>query len=195
MKLFYLLCLAVPLLEAAQLCQPDSRGVRRFNGKPCASTTRYVDGHKGACGCGQKGSDTPFPWNIQKHVTAPSERYFDGGGSSLWCGRNCGKCVKLTPTGGFVPGKGNAPPNHNPVVFQVTNACPINGNEEWCGISGAPGTGHVNSHGYEVHFDLQDQVGQVEALHWDNPEVTWEETSCPGDLQSNYQQCECHNSG
>ena len=28
-----------------------------YNGKPCASTTNYVDGHKGACGCGPEGGD------------------------------------------------------------------------------------------------------------------------------------------
>lgn len=91
--------LTVPLLEAAQLCQKDVYGVRRYNGKVCASTTRYVDGHRGACGCGPRNTDTPFTWNMQQFLTAPSERYFDNGGSSLWCGRNCGKCVKLTPTG------------------------------------------------------------------------------------------------
>ena len=28
-----------------------------YDGKPCASTTNYADGHKGACGCGPEGSD------------------------------------------------------------------------------------------------------------------------------------------
>ena len=29
-----------------------------LDGKPCASTTNYADGHKGACGCGPEGDDT-----------------------------------------------------------------------------------------------------------------------------------------
>ncbi|CAL1539733.1 unnamed protein product, partial [Lymnaea stagnalis] len=50
-----------------------------------------------------------------------------------------------------------------------------------------------NSHGYEIHFDLQNNRGQItNNLHWDNPEVTWQRVSCPGDLASKYSQCECH---
>ena len=29
-----------------------------YNGKQCASTTRYADSHKGACGCGPDKNDT-----------------------------------------------------------------------------------------------------------------------------------------
>ncbi|XP_025105069.1 endoglucanase-like [Pomacea canaliculata] len=194
MKLVWFLYFAVPLLEAAQLCQKDVYGVRRYNGKVCASTTRYVDGHRGACGCGPRNTDTPFTWNMQQFLTAPSERYFDNGGSSLWCGRNCGKCVKLTPTGGFVPGEGDAPPNNNSIVFMVTNACPIIGNEKWCGIQGKPGTKSVNTYGYEVHFDLQNQAGQIDRIYWNNPEVTWEEVTCPSNYKSLWLQCECSRS-
>jgi len=42
-----------------------------YNGKPCASTTNYVDGHKGACGCGPEGGDAqvieyPVPSTLYK---------------------------------------------------------------------------------------------------------------------------------
>lgn len=36
-----------------------------FNGKPCASTTRYWDGQMGACGCGT-GNTNPFSWQWNK---------------------------------------------------------------------------------------------------------------------------------
>ena len=50
--------------------------------------------------------------------------------------------------GGFVPGQGAAPPNNAPITFMVTNDCPINGNEYWCGIYGPPGSSKtiVNTH-------------------------------------------------
>nr|BAP19116.1 cellulase [Aplysia kurodai] len=178
---------------AEQKCQPNSHGVRVYQGKKCASTTRYNDGHRGSCGCGPAASDTPFDWNMSKHVTAPNQMYYDNGGNSQWCGKNCGKCVKLTPTGGFVPGNGKAPQHRNPVVFMVTNSCPINENRVWCGQSGKPGTNKVNDHGYEAHFDLQNNKNQVlQGLGWDNAEVTWQEVSCPHDYASLWSKCECH---
>ncbi|GFR98336.1 endo-beta-1,4-glucanase [Elysia marginata] len=109
-----------------------------------------------------------------------------------WCGRNCGVCVKLTPTGGFVPGKGRRPSNMNPKIFMVTNDCPIQGNFEWCGQSGKPGSNQPNIHGYEVHFDLQNNRQQVtNTLGWDNPECTWEIVACPWYLANHYKSCEC----
>ncbi|KAK7104281.1 endoglucanase-like [Littorina saxatilis] len=190
-----LLCVSVPLLRAAQKCAPDSHGVRRYNGKPCASTTHYDDGHRGSCGCGPTSSDTPFSWNLNELVTAPSQKYFDLGGDRQWCGNSCGKCVKLTPTGGFVPNEGRAPHNNQGHVFMVTNDCPIQGNQEWCGISDRPGRNKHNSHGYEVHFDLQNRVGQATKLGWDNPEVVWEEVNCPSHFHNLWSQCECHSQG
>nr|KAG5691620.1 hypothetical protein BaRGS_023791 [Batillaria attramentaria] len=52
----------------------------------------------------------------------------------------------------------------------------------------------VNTHGYEVHFDLQNHVGQMDRLGWDNPEVTWEEVDCPPDLAVRRPECECQQS-
>jgi len=195
MRLILSVSILVAAVTAEQKCRPDSHGVRRFNGKPCASTTRYNDGHRGSCGCGPSNSDTPFHWNMASYVTAPSQKYFDNGGDSTWCGRNCGKCVRLTPTGGFVPGQGNTPSHRGSITFMVTNDCPIADNREWCGQNSKPGTNSVNTKGYEVHFDLQNNQNQMSALGWDNPEVTWEEVGCPGDLAGHWNQCECHNNG
>merc|ERR1712154_465787 len=151
-----------------------------------------VDGLEGSCGCGDRNSDTPHNWNLQELVTAPSQRFFDDGGTSTWCGRNCGACVKLTPTGGWVPGSGRAPNNHNPQIFMVTNDCPaVDPNMEWCNQWAKPGTGAVNTHAYEVHFDLQNHYGQINNLGWDNPEVTWEHVSCPQHFRDRYRECFC----
>ncbi|CAL1547149.1 unnamed protein product, partial [Lymnaea stagnalis] len=184
------------VVHGAPKCIKDSHGILRFNGKPCASTTRYDDGHRGACGCGPPNSDQPFAWNLNDLVTAPSQKYFDNGGDKQWCGGNCGKCVKLTPTGGFVPGLGQAPRDTNAHIFMVTNDCPINDNREWCGQSGKPGTSKSNTHGYEIHFDLQNHNSQItNRLGWDNPEVTWESVACPSDFVNKWHQCECFHSG
>ncbi|KAK7476240.1 hypothetical protein BaRGS_00032516, partial [Batillaria attramentaria] len=249
-------------LRAEQKCHPDSHGVRHLNGKSCASTTRYNDGHRGACGCGPPASDNPFQWNVHDLTTAPNQKFFDSGGDSQWCGAKCGRCVKLTPTGGFVQGEGSAPPNHQSHIFLITNDCPIAENRHWCGQSKPPGQRTVyvilfitvyvilfitvnvilfitvyvilfitmyflltdkisrwaaqtncdvphtrddklilhdpvppdshNDAGYEVHFDLQNAHGQINSLHWNNPEVTWELVNCPSSLAQHWNECECH---
>lgn len=193
-----LLLALVPFIAANQKCQPDpSRGgIRTYNGRPCASTTRYDDGHRGSCGCGPPNSDHPFDWNMRGFMTAPSQKFFDNGGDKAWCGANCGKCVKLTPTGGWIDGEGGYTSSHSPIIFMVTNDCPYAGNEKWCEIHGVPGTGNKNSFGYEVHFDLQNHFGQISGRGWNNPEVTWEQVGCPGDLAGHWGSCECnHNHG
>ena len=71
---------------------------KMYNGKRCASTTRYADYHKGACGCGNANGDTQFGWNHDHYVTAPNQMFFDEGNKG-WCGQRCGKCIELTTTG------------------------------------------------------------------------------------------------
>ncbi|XP_070180357.1 endoglucanase-like, partial [Littorina saxatilis] len=184
------------LLKAEPKCQPDAQGVRRFLGKPCASTTRYDDGLKGSCGCGPVGKELPFDWGVQEMTAAASQMYFDNGGNATWCGARCGRCIKLTPTGGFLPVEAGPPPNNHPQIFILVDDCPVEApNTKWCGIAGPPGTNKTNSFGYEVHFDLMDHVGQVTKLGWDNPEVVWEEVNCPAHLHSLSSQCECVGTG
>lgn len=86
---------AIGYVSCEQRCQGSPR---MYNGKRCASTTRYNDYHKGACGCGPASGDSQFGWNHDHFVTAPNQMFFDEGGSG-WCGQRCGKCVKLTTTG------------------------------------------------------------------------------------------------
>ncbi|CAL1539737.1 unnamed protein product, partial [Lymnaea stagnalis] len=82
----------------AQKCTKDANGVLRYNGLPCASTTRNDNGRKGACGCGPKNTDTTFTWNLASYTTAVNEHFFRD--NNLFCGATCGACVELTPTGG-----------------------------------------------------------------------------------------------
>ena len=74
---------------------------RMLNGKRCASTTHYADGHKGACGCGNANGDSQFSWNKGGYVAAANQLFFSSSGKT-WCGEKCGVCVKLTPTGTYI---------------------------------------------------------------------------------------------
>ncbi|XP_055901067.1 endoglucanase-like [Biomphalaria glabrata] len=173
-------------------CVKDAAGVYKLNGKSCASTTRYNLSQRGGCGCGPTGSTNPFNWELDNFVAAVNLKFFDDNGDRQFCGHECGVCVKLTPTGGFVAGKGHSPHNLTPTIFLITNVCPTTGTDEWCKIGGKPGSNQTNSHGYEAHFVLQNHSNQISnLLGWDNPEVTWEVVTCPSDFQTKYHQCEC----
>lgn len=150
---------------------------RKYNGRSCASTTNYHDARKGACGCGPANGDSQFEWNKYSFVAAASQMYFDAG-RKQWCGQHCGQCVKLTTTGGFIPGQGGPTAEGRSVTFMITNLCPDEyPNQAWC--SQKSQYGGTNQYGYEVHFDLENGVNQIKSiLGWDNPEVTWEVVNC-----------------
>lgn len=153
-----------------------------YNGKPCASTTRYWDGQMGACGCGT-GDQSPFSWQWTLGTAAASAPIY---GSGSWCGSGCGKCFKLTPTGVGASPDGTGAPNLTPLVVKVTNLCPYGGNEAWCAYD-------VNSYGYDAHFDLMDynMAGLIsKTMGWNNPEVTYEEVDCAANGYTDWN-CEC----
>ncbi|KAL4221375.1 hypothetical protein ACF0H5_019633 [Mactra antiquata] len=188
---------SVTLVDAGQKCTGSPR---RYNGKNCASTTNYADYHKGACGCGPDNNDNQFGWNHDHFVAAANQATFDRGGAG-WCGQNCGKCVRLTTTGGFVDGQGGYVPEGQTHTFMITNLCP----DEWPNLSWCSqnrNNGYRNSYGYEWHFDLEDGAGQVASIGWKgkNPEVTWEYVNCDGHehltpTNGLYHQCFCGRNG
>jgi len=154
---------------------------KMYNGKPCASTTRYWDGQMGACGCGT-GNTSPFSWQWTKPTAAASAPIY---GSGTWCGSGCGKCFKLTPTAIGASAEGTGAPALTPLVVKITNLCPYAGNEAWCAYD-------VNSFGYEAHFDLMDynMDGLVSSMGWNNPEVTYEEVDCATNGYTDWD-CQC----
>ncbi|KAK3095022.1 hypothetical protein FSP39_009283, partial [Pinctada imbricata] len=167
---------------------------KMYNGKMCASTTRYADYHKGACGCGDAHGDSQFGWNHDHFVTAPNQYFFDRYNKG-WCGESCGKCVKLTTTGGYVDGQGGPTGAGQSHVFMVTNLCPnVYPNQHWCNQDAH----RNNDYGYKMHFDLENGAGQIARLGWNNPEVTVEIVGCGGYNTPNsgmYQQCQCAHQG
>jgi len=178
------LTVAIAVILSASLANAD--GVctgypKMYNGKPCASTTRYWDGQMGACGCGT-GNTNPFSWQWTKPTAAASAPIY---GSGTWCGSGCGKCFKLTPTAIGASAEGTGAPALDSLVVKVTNLCPYAGNEAWCAYD-------VNSFGYEAHFDLMDynMAGVVSSMGWNNPEVTYEEVDCAANGYTDWN-CQC----
>ncbi|KAJ5488533.1 Endoglucanase-5 [Penicillium diatomitis] len=150
-----------------------------------ATTTRYYDGQKGACGCGS-GSGL-FSWQLGigngVYTAAGSQALYDTAGAN-WCGAGCGKCYKLTSTGappctdcgtGGVAGKS--------IIVMVTNLCPYNGNQQWC-----PNPGATNQYGYSYHFDIMAQ----NEIFGDNVVVDFEPIACPGQATTDWQSCGCY---
>nr|BAH23793.1 endo-1,4-beta-glucanase [Corbicula japonica] len=200
MKVAAAVLLALVGLVCVDANQKCSGNPLSYQGKRCASTTWYADYHKGACGCGPDNNDNQFDWNHSKFVAAASQHLFDPG-LKTWCGAQCGKCVKLTTTGGFVDGQGSHVAEGQSHVFMITNLCPNEWpNLSWCSQSSQ--SGYKNHYGYSEHFDLEDGAGQVAAIGWKgkNPEVTWEYVNCdqahsadsrtPG-TRTEYSQCFC----
>jgi len=184
--------LLVGILGIIVLCQVVTAQYGTFctgnpkmrNGTPCASTTRYWDGSMGACGCGT-GNTQPFKWQWANYTGAGSPPIF---GNVTWCGSGCGKCYQLTPTG-YSPTGGDGSPNGNPITIMITNLCPVQGNEQWCSDT-------INQYGYNAHFDLMDYQmnGNITALGWNNPEVTYVEVACGGGgspSNAEWQECIC----
>lgn len=156
---------------------------RMYQGKPCASTTRYWDGSIGACQC---GTSTALPWIGEQYTAAGSPFIY---GASYGCGPGCGKCYKLTTTG-YSP-EGTGAPAGESITIMVTNLCPAGG--AWC----ADG---LNSFNYQAHFDLANSptTPLITELGWDNPEVIYEEVACTGASNSptlqDFAECVCASS-
>ena len=100
-------------------------------------------------------------------------------------------------SGGNVPGQGSAPPEGQSHVFMITNLCPsVYPNLSWCSQT----ANKNNQYGYAEHFDLENGVRQItNGLGWNNPEVTWEWTSCDNGHRNdgrtpstnNFHSCQC----
>ncbi|KAH8998325.1 glycoside hydrolase family 45 protein [Lactarius hatsudake] len=80
--------------------------------------------------------------------TAAMNQLAFGAPSGLGAGDACGRCFKVA--GSVDPGPFKS------IVVKVTDLCPIQGNEQWCGQTVSNAT---NSFGQSVHFDLFQESG------------------------------------
>jgi len=177
-----------------------------FEGLPCASTTRYNDMTKGACGCGGEPNPPDF-WTKAKYTSAgnammmgPTDPY------QSWCPTNCGRCFELCSTGGTINGEETVPGVC--ITTMLENRCGDGYGEDYgpylCGQEMSPwdciqdparcqNDKATNMYGYPAHFDLQDATLQVSSgLGWNNVEVTFVEVSCDqGDFGDWETDCYC----
>ena len=92
-----------------------------YNGKVCASTTRYNDLTKGACGCGSEPNPKEF-WTKSGYTAAANAMLMDPyEPNNGWCPRNCGQCYRLCSTGGTTTGKPTTAGKC--IVVQIENRC------------------------------------------------------------------------
>lgn len=162
-----------------------------YKGKMCASTTRYNDQTKAACGC---GNSDPVPkdwWTLTQYTAAMDCKNLDPEHPfNAWCPKGCGACYKLCSTGGSM--HGHRPEEGECRVFKITNRCGDGFKEYpmWCSNNlswpECKANPHIcrqmhstNHYGYPAHFDLQDFHHQIlQGLKWDNVEVTFEPVPC-----------------
>lgn len=165
------LTIIMPLIMAA--------AVKALSGK--ATTTRYYDGAKGACGCGTDSSLFSWQEGISDGVyTAAGSQALFGADGSTWCGSGCGTCYKLTSTGDAACSScGTGGAAGESITVMVTNLCPYNGNQRWC-----PNAGSTNDYGYSYHFDIMTKT----EIFGDNVVVDFEEVACPGAATTDFQQ-------
>eukprot|EP00931_Biecheleriopsis_adriatica_P074983 TRINITY_DN48948_c0_g1_i1.p1 TRINITY_DN48948_c0_g1~~TRINITY_DN48948_c0_g1_i1.p1 ORF type:complete len:293 (-),score=38.77 TRINITY_DN48948_c0_g1_i1:134-973(-) len=201
----------IPLQSKCSGCPPT------FDGKPCASTSRYFDLTKAACGCSEPPAyhehppETWWPFvNFTAAFNCANNNPADP--SSSWCPSSCGQCYRLCSTGGTINNNQNAEPG-TCRVFRITNNC-ADGyphkegkpQEDWCSqnipfaaCQDNPAMcqekGNTNMFGYPAHFDLMDRHGQVSTgLGWDNPEVTFELVNCDLHFEGPAWNCQCESS-
>ena len=105
--------LATPVLSKCQGCPP------MYNGKPCASTTRYNDLTKGSCGCGDDPNPTTF-WTKTSYTAAGNAMMMDDvDPTNSWCVTNCGLCFEVCTTGGSHTGASHTPDEC--ITIQIEN--------------------------------------------------------------------------
>jgi len=177
-----------------------------LNGKLCASTTRYNDQTKAACGC---GPSEPVPtnwWTLTKFTAALNTASLDPENPLLgWCPSGCGACYEICSTGGTTQGQPTTPGVCR--IFKITNRCADGYGQypEWCSNSmswqacqadpsACAQEGSTNKFGYPAHFDLMDFHGQIHNFSWDNVEVTFEPVSCSR-WDGPQWDCECASEG
>lgn len=193
---------STPILSKCTGCPP------KYNGKLCASTTRYTDLTRGACGCGTDSNTKNF-WTKSTYTAALNCMYLDETNpTNSWCPKNCGKCFNLCATGGTTSGKiPSSSSSSQCITVQITNRCGDGYNNsaqaQWCRQQMTPSQCELNpsecanmlntnDYGYSAHFDLQNVNGQIDALGWDNVEVTFEEVDCTQDTFGNWEDtCYC----
>lgn len=140
----FILAVAV---NGSALLEPRTQGNYVQMPSGTASFTYYYG--CGAPACGKTASG----------YTAAMNQLSFGAPSGVGPGDACGRCFSLT--GSADPYSPNNKGPFKSIVVKVTDLCPVQGNEQWCGqkVSNS-----VNSFGKSAHFDLCQDSGAPAAF-------------------------------
>ncbi|KAI0794550.1 endoglucanase V-like protein [Fomes fomentarius] len=141
--LYFIQFVAVATL-AGCVSVPEKRATGGYVQNPSgtASFTHYSGCSQAACGVAGNG------------FTAAISQLAFGSAPGLGPGDACGRCFAVTAdTDPFSP---SFPGPFQTIVVKVTDLCPVQGNQEWCGQSQSNPN---NQHGAPVHFDICEDTG------------------------------------
>ncbi|KAI0291671.1 RlpA-like double-psi beta-barrel-protein domain-containing protein-containing protein [Multifurca ochricompacta] len=156
------------------------------------------------------GCSTPACGKSASGFTAAISQLAFGAPPGLGAGDGCGRCFRVTGTADPYSPSYTGP--FNSVVVKVTNLCPVQGNEQWCGQTISKPT---NSFNKAVHFDLCQESGasgaffpsgrnaltgsyqEVSCSQWsgsDGPSL-WNGACLSGESAANWPSVACGNQG
>ncbi|KAJ7230706.1 RlpA-like double-psi beta-barrel-protein domain-containing protein-containing protein [Mycena pura] len=134
-------------------------------GPGTASFTMYSGCQQPACGVASTG------------FSAAINQLAFGSVPGLGPGDACGRCFALTGTSDpFSPAFTG--PFGKSIVVKVTDMCPVQGNEQWCGQTATSDTNQFNM---PVHFDICEDTGGAAQFFPSGHGAltgTWQEVSC-----------------
>ncbi|KAH9849936.1 endoglucanase V-like protein [Lenzites betulinus] len=144
----FLQVIAVATL-ASCLTTPDKRATGGYVQNPSgtASFTHYSGCNQPACGIAGNG------------FTAAVSQLAFGSAPGLGPGDACGRCFAVTATQDPYSPAYTGP--FHTIIVKVTDLCPLQGNQEWCGQSQS---NPDNQHGAPVHFDICEDTGGANAF-------------------------------
>ncbi|KAI0272303.1 endoglucanase V-like protein [Gloeopeniophorella convolvens] len=148
MKLSILAWIALPP-SVALGAQFEERATGGYVQNPSGSASFTMYSGCGAPACGKSATGFTAAINQLSFGAAP------GSGA----GDACGRCFAVTGTRDPFSPQFTGP--FHTVVVKVTDLCPVQGNQEWCGQTTAQST---NQHGEAVHFDLCEDTGAANAF-------------------------------
>ncbi|CAL1714201.1 unnamed protein product [Somion occarium] len=148
-KITSLLYLVAIVSLASALTVVDKRATGGYIQNPSgnASFTHYSGCNRPACGVSATG------------FTAAVSQLAFGSAPGLGAGDACGRCFAITATQD--PFSPSFPGPFKTIVVKVTDLCPVQGNQEWCGQSQSNSN---NQHGQPVHFDICEDTGGSNAF-------------------------------
>ncbi|KAG5732661.1 hypothetical protein E4T56_gene16789 [Termitomyces sp. T112] len=105
------------------------------------------------------GCSAPACGKAASGYTAAINQLAFGAPPGAGAGDACGRCFAITGTADPISPSYTGP--FNSIVVKVTDECPVNGNQEWCGQTQS---NHNNQHGMPFHFDICQDTGGAGAF-------------------------------